>query len=133
MRLFNPDHQTVVHGRYSAGVGTDAGLLFISGQTPERDDGSVSRDPAEQLRQIWANIGSVLEAAGVGFDDLVQVRTYLASRDYRELNSQLRQETLGLHRPALTVVICELYETAWVAEIEVVAERRNADRRSGGL
>jgi len=102
------------------------GLLFISGQTPEGPDGSSSADPEEQLRQIWRNVSAVLAGAGLGLDALVHVRTFLASRAHRELNSRVRREVLGHHEPALTVVVCGLYDEAWVAEIEAVAELPDA-------
>jgi 2-iminobutanoate/2-iminopropanoate deaminase len=53
--------------------------------------------------------------------DLVHVRTYLADRSHREVNSHVRRDVLGAHEPALTVVMCDLFEPGWVAEIEAVA------------
>ena len=58
---------------------------------------------------------------------LVHVRTFLASRDHREINGRIRREVLAQHEPALTVVVCELYDEAWVVEIEAVAELPHAD------
>ncbi len=121
MRTINPGGSVQPVGGYSLGVATSDALLFISGQTPEAPDGAVSAEPAEQLRQIWANVTAVLEAAGAGVADLVHVRTYLSDRSHREVNSDVRREVLGAHKPALTVVICELFEPGWVAEIEAVA------------
>jgi enamine deaminase RidA (YjgF/YER057c/UK114 family) len=97
-------------------------FLFVSGQTPEGPHGLSSPDAEEQLRQIWRNISAVLAGAALGLDAIVHVRTFLASREHRELNSSVRQQFLGRHEPALTVVICQLYEAEWVAEIEVVAQ-----------
>ncbi len=107
-------------------------LLFISGQTPEAPGGAVLTEPAEQLRQIWANVTAVLEGAGAGVADLVHVRTYLADRSHREVNSDVRREVLGAHKPALTVVICELFELGWVAEIEALARVPRGRRLTGG-
>lgn len=107
---------------YATGMAVTGGLLFVSGQTPEGPRGLTSSDPEEQLRQIWRNVATVLAAAGLGFGAVVQVRTFLASRDYRDISSRIRREVFGRHEPALAVVICELYEAAWIAEIEVVAE-----------
>jgi enamine deaminase RidA (YjgF/YER057c/UK114 family) len=98
-------------------------FLFVSGQTPERPDGTISPDPEQQLRQIWTNIAAVLAAADMELQHLVHVRTYLADRGLREVNTAVRRDVLGDHRPALTVVICELFEPTWVAEIEAVAAR----------
>jgi len=100
-------------------------FLFVSGQTPERPDGTVSSDAEEQLRQIWTNIEAVLAEAEMDLRHLAHVRTYLANRDVRSLNTAVRRAVLGDHRPALTVVICTLFEPDWVAEIEAIAYRRS--------
>lgn len=127
MRTINPRGSAQPVGGYSHGVATGDELPFISGQTPEVPDGAVSAEPAEQLRQIWANVTAVLEAAGAGITDLVR-----ADRSHREVNSDVRREVLGAHKPALTVVICELFEPGWVAEIEAVARVPRARWLSGG-
>lgn len=115
-----PDNIVPATGGYSHGVTTDR-LLFISGQTPQRPDGTVPEEPVGQFRQVWANITAVLAAAGLGVGDLVHLRTYLAGREHRTLNTAVRTEVLAGPTPALTVVICDLYEPGWVAEIEAVA------------
>jgi enamine deaminase RidA (YjgF/YER057c/UK114 family) len=121
MRAVTPSSAPQPIGGYSHGVAVSGELLFISGQTPEARDSTVAADATEQIRQVWANVEAVLAAAGAGLHDLVHVRTYLARRDLRELNSRVRQEVLGDHAPALTVVLCELYDPTWVVEIEAVA------------
>lgn len=121
MRVVTPSTTAEPIGGYSHGIAVSGELLFISGQTPEGRDSSVAAEPAAQLRQVWANVEAVLAAANARLDDLVHVRTFLSSREHREINSRVRQEVLGAHEPALTVVICELYEAAWIAEIEAVA------------
>jgi 2-iminobutanoate/2-iminopropanoate deaminase len=128
VRRINPGGSAPPVGGYSHGVATGDALLFISGQTPEDAGGAVSPEPAEQLRQVWANVKAVLEAAGAGIVDLVHVRTYLADRSHRGVNTEVRREVLGSHEPALTVVICELFEPGWVAEIEAVARLRREGR-----
>lgn len=121
MRTFNPSAVAAPIGGYSHGVATGDELLFISGQTPEASDSSVPSEPELQLRQVWANVVAVLREAGADVSDLVHVRTYLADRSHHEINTKVRREVLGEHAPALTVVICELFESGWVAEIEGVA------------
>lgn len=83
MRTINPSGSAAPAGGYSHGVATGDELLFISGQTPEAADGSVSAEPEQQLRQVWANVKAVLSAAGVGISELVHVRTYLADRSHK--------------------------------------------------
>jgi 2-iminobutanoate/2-iminopropanoate deaminase len=126
MRTINPSGSAAPVGGYSHGLVTGDELLFISGQTPEASDGSVSPEPEQQMRQIWANVKAVLAAAGADVSDLVHVRTYLADRSHREINATVRREVLGAHAPALTVVVCDLFEPGWVAEIEAVARIRTS-------
>jgi hypothetical protein len=44
-----------------------------------------------------------------------------SDRSHREANTKVRREVLGTHEPALTVVVCDLFEPGWVAEVEGVA------------
>ena len=122
VRALHPRNTAAPLGGYSHGVATTGDLVFISGQTPEAADGSVGSTPEAQLRQVWANVVAVLSAAELDVRHLVHVRTFLASRAHREINTRVRREVLGTHAPSLTVVICDLYEDHWVAEIEAVAE-----------
>lgn len=131
MRVITPDSSLATVGGYSHAVVASGDFLFVSGQTPEAPDGTISSDPEEQLRQVWANVEAVLQAADVTLQDLVFVRTYLSDRRYREVSSTVRREVLGEHSPALTVVICELYEREWVAEVEAIA-RASIDAASAG-
>lgn len=122
MRFHTPTNhpKAAVH---THGVETEGPLLFISGQVPRRpDEGPVATDPTDQIRQIFANIGNILETAGASVTDIVQLRVYLASKDVKEPFATARAEFLGDHRPSLTCIICEIWDDAWVAEIEGVAE-----------
>ncbi|SEA99836.1 RidA family protein [Rubrimonas cliftonensis] len=62
------------HG-YSAAVRSGE-LLFVSGQVGSRTDGSPEPDFASQVEQAFANLASVLEAAGCTFDDVIDVTTF---------------------------------------------------------
>ncbi len=122
MKLHTPESHPLARG-YTHGVEVEGRLLFISGQVPRRpDEGPVAEDAEGQLQQIWANIESVLKTAGADLSGLVHVRVYLADRKYKEVFSRVRKDVLGDLRPAVTVVICGIWDEAWVAEIEAVAE-----------
>ena len=95
--------------------------LVVSGQTPEPLDGAVPESAEEQCRVIWDHIRAVLADATLSVKDIVKVTTYLSSRDVAPANSRVRAEVLGDHRPALTVVIAEIFDPAWLLEIEVLA------------
>ena len=96
-------------------------LLFISGQIPQDRVGQVPPGFEDQCRMVWRNIVATLEAAALDVGQLVKVTTYLSSREYAATNSAVRREVLGDHRPALTVVVAEIFDPAWLLEIEAIA------------
>ena len=97
-------------------------MLFISGLNGYEADGVSMPDSFEdQARLIWTYIGSILESAGMGYGNIVSLRTYLAHPDYDEPNIAMRKEYLGNNEPASTVICCQLLETKWKLEIEAVA------------
>jgi enamine deaminase RidA (YjgF/YER057c/UK114 family) len=102
-------------------ISTPARVVYISGQTPVRPDGTLTEGFTAQCRQVWANIELALATHGMKLCDLVKVTTYLSDRRFREENSSIRREILGAYRPALTVVIAGIYEEEWLLEIEAVA------------
>jgi 2-iminobutanoate/2-iminopropanoate deaminase len=57
----------------------------------------------------------------MGISDLVKVTTFLSSRDNAPVNTTVRREVLGEHRPALTVIVAEIFDSKWKLEIEAVA------------
>jgi enamine deaminase RidA (YjgF/YER057c/UK114 family) len=62
------------HG-YSAAI-RSGDLLFVSGQVGSREDGAPEPDFERQVEQAFANLRSVLAAAGCGLADIVDVTTF---------------------------------------------------------
>ncbi|MBR0974437.1 RidA family protein [Bradyrhizobium japonicum] len=96
-------------------------LLFISGQVPERSDGTVPEGFEAQCEQAWRNVIEVLAAADLGVGHLVKVTTFLTDRNQVVPNRIIRRTMLGEHQPALTVVIVETVDSKWLLEIEAIA------------
>ncbi|WP_342739616.1 RidA family protein [Bradyrhizobium sp. B117] len=96
-------------------------LLFISGQVPERPDGSVPEGFEAQCEQAWRNVKAVLAAAGLGVDHLVKVTTFLTDRAQLVSNRTIRRAMLGDHQPALTVMVAQTVNSKWLLEIEAIA------------
>ncbi len=119
----DPPDVPAPQGGYTHGleVSHPSRWLLVSGQIPEQLDGAVPDAAEEQCRVIWAHISAVLASAAMSVTDIVKVTTYLSSRDVASANTQVRNEVLGDHRPALTVVVAEIFDPAWLLEIEVVA------------
>jgi enamine deaminase RidA (YjgF/YER057c/UK114 family) len=123
LKALNPAILPEASGAYAHGtLVTDARrTAFVSGQVPWAERGVVPPDFAAQCRLTWRNVLAVLAEAGMGVPNLVKVTTYLADRAYREENSRIRHEVLGEHRPAITIIIAEIYAPEWLLEIEAVA------------
>lgn len=61
--------------RYSAAI-RSGDLLFVSGQVGSREDGSPEPEFEAQVRRAFANLKSVMAAAGCTLDDVVDVTTF---------------------------------------------------------
>jgi len=100
------------------------GLLFVSAQTPVDSEGVTPFGFEAQCRQTWRNLVTLLRAADLDVTALAKVTTYLSDRKYADQNAQVRREVLGAHRPALTVVIADIFDGGWLIEIEAIATTR---------
>lgn len=98
-------------------------LVFVSGQIPADNAGVVPPDFASQAAQVWANIDAQLGAAGMTMADIVKVNVFLSDRQYALPNRTARQAYLGDLKPAMSVIICGIFDEAWLLEIEVIAAR----------
>lgn len=119
------DRAPAAIGPYSQAV-TCGGFLFSSGQ--------LGFDPATgefapggfgaQARQVFANLGAVLSAAGLDFSDVVKTTVFLADLgDFAELNG-LYAEAMGGHKPARSTVQVAALPKGGLVEIELVARLR---------
>ena len=108
---------------YSMGLelGQHRRLLYISGQVPERSDGSVPEGFEAQCEQAWRNVIEVLTAAGLGVEHLVKINTFLTDRNQVVANRAIRRKMLGGHEPASTVMIAVTVDGKWLLEIEAIA------------
>lgn len=95
--------------------------LFVSGQIPVDAAEQVPAAFEDQCRLVWRNVETQLKAGGMTLQDLVKVNVFLSDRQYREANYKIRHEVLGGHAPALTIIIADIYDEAWLLEIEAIA------------
>ena len=114
-----PQYRNYSHGVEVSG---ESRLLFISGLNGYLADGKSMPDSFEEQGElIWGHIGEILKSAGMTYDNIISLRTYLSSPEYDEPNVQLRVKYLGNNQPASTVICCQLLEPKWKLEIEAVA------------
>ena len=120
----NPETLYPLYRNYSHSieVSGNSRLLFISGLNGYLADGTTMPDSFEEQGEIiWEHIGVILKSAGMTYDNIVSLRTYLSSPEYDEPNVKLRMKYLGSNQPALTVICCQLLLPKWKLEIEAVA------------
>jgi reactive intermediate/imine deaminase len=99
-------------------------LLFISGVAPfdEHSRLVAPGDVVAQTRQIFQNLKKILDAAGIGFADVLRVTVYLTDVRDRSLINPIREEYFGSARPASTLIgVSELVVPGMKVEIEAVA------------
>ena len=99
-------------------------LLFVSGCVPVDVDGRLvgGGDVVAQARQVFANVGAILEAGGATFADVVKVTVYLIDIDDRARINPVREEVFGEARPASTLVeVSALAIPGAKLEVEAVA------------
>ena len=96
--------------------------LYISGQVPIARDCTVPERFEDQAKQTWANVIAQLTASGMTTENLVKATIFLSHRKFALANRQARIDALGDHCPSLSVVIAEIFDEAWLLEIEAIAE-----------
>lgn len=103
-------------------VAGGARTLYISGLNGFEADGkTMPKSFEDQSELIWRHMKTILASAGMGVGNLVFLRTYLASPEYREANKAIRKRHLGDHEIGITVVSATLLLPEWKLEIEAVA------------
>jgi 2-iminobutanoate/2-iminopropanoate deaminase len=109
-------------GPYSAALRAGQ-LLFISGQVPmdPATGALVDGDIATQTRQVLANIGALLEAAGLTFDHVARTTVFLADmNDFAAMNDVYRTRFAEPYPARSTVQAARLPRDARI-EIDVIA------------
>src|SRR5215510_7493610 len=101
-------------------------LIFVSGQEPEDLHGKlVGRgDFAVQARQVFANLGRALAAAGALPRDVTRITIYVV--DYRRDDhlptiEKARAALFGDHKPADVVVGIATLSPGYLIEVDAVA------------
>jgi 2-iminobutanoate/2-iminopropanoate deaminase len=99
-------------------------LLFVSGCIAVDAEGNLvgGDDVVAQARQVFANLGAVLAAAGATFADVAKVTVFLVDIGDRVRINPVREEYFGETRPASTLVeVGSLVLPGAKVEIELVA------------
>lgn len=124
MKRINPEGVAGPFATYSHAieVTSPARIVFGAGQTGVDGDGRAGEGIEEQARLTWENVKAVLAEAGMGIENIVQLNMILVDREDRIGAMQVRDEYLGDHRPASTLMfISGLARPEWLIEIDYIA------------
>lgn len=122
-----------LYGAYSPVSTAPAGatLYSIAGQLGGTADGSLPGDGSvyAQTKQSFANLGTALDAAGLGFGDVLRLNTFIVDRSSIEHFMTARLEVFaeiypdGGYPPNTLVLVAGLVEAQFSVEIEALAAR----------
>jgi enamine deaminase RidA (YjgF/YER057c/UK114 family) len=99
-------------------------LVFISGMTSRRADGSIAGigNVEEQTRQVCENLKAAVEAAGGTLDDICRVDVYVRNMEHFDLIHKVRREYFTGTAPASTMVeVCKMTSPDYLIEINAIA------------
>lgn len=125
--LVYPANHPAPRGAYSPGLLVEhdgQSTLFLTGQLAVDPQGKVVApfDPTAQTEYVFTLIGQILEAAGMGFKDVVKVQTFLTNMPDFEKFSAVRNRFFAESKPVSTLLeVKGLAREGCCVEIEVTA------------
>jgi len=126
VKKHNPATVAAPFATYAHGIEVDEPVRFLfgAGQVGVEPDGTIGQGIEEQARLVWRNISEVLASAGMEITDIVQLNMLLLDPADRDAAAAVRQEVLGDHRPASTLMyVVGLAGPEWRIEIDYIAAR----------
>ena len=118
-RVINPPAANYSHAVLST---NPEKILHTSGVVPVTADGSTPVAIRNQADLVWLNITEILREAHLELSNIVSITTYVVSGNDLGEVMKSRDQQLGDHKPASTlVVVPELAKEQWKMEISVVA------------
>jgi enamine deaminase RidA (YjgF/YER057c/UK114 family) len=99
-------------------------LVFISGMTARRADGSIAGigDIEAQTRQVCENVKSAVEQAGGTMDDTCRVDVYVRNMEHFDQIHKVRREYFRQPAPASTMVeVCKMTSPEYLIEMSAIA------------
>ena len=122
MKFTSTPNAPAAIGPYSQAVSVN-GLLFTSGQVafdPATGD-IVGSTIEEQAEQVCKNLAAVLEANGIGFENVVKTTCFLADmNDFAAFNGVYGKYFVG--KPARSCVAVKTLPRNMLCEVELIAE-----------
>jgi enamine deaminase RidA (YjgF/YER057c/UK114 family) len=126
LECINPDDLPVPLTYTQVVVATGSRLVFVAGQEPEDREGNLvgPGDFAIQARQVFANLGRALAAAGAKPDQVTKITIYVT--DYRRdehlpVIEEARVALFGNHKPVDTLLGVAALSPGYLIEVDAIA------------
>jgi len=122
-QIIHTDNAPKAIGPYSQAV-MAGGMLFVSGQIPiNPQTGELSTaDISEQTKLVMDNIGAILKAAGLSYENIVKTTCLLADiNDFAAMN-KVYAEYFPTNPPARSAFAVKDLPKGARLEIEVIAQ-----------
>jgi enamine deaminase RidA (YjgF/YER057c/UK114 family) len=122
----NPDNLPTPQTYTHVVVARGNKLVFVAGQEPEDRQGKVVGvgDLGAQARQVFANLGHALAAAGARTDQVAKITIYVVRYrpKFLPVIEDARVSLFGEHRPVDTVIGVEsLARPEYLIEVDAIA------------
>jgi enamine deaminase RidA (YjgF/YER057c/UK114 family) len=126
LQLINPEDLPTPSTYTHVVVATGTRMVFIAGQEPEDVHGNLvgPGDLAAQARQVYANLGRALTAAGARPEQVTKITIYVVHHrpEHLPVIERARKHLFGDHKPADTVVGVEtLAGPGYLIEVDAIA------------
>lgn len=120
-KIINTKNAPAAIGPYSQAVMVND-ILYASGQIPvDPATGEIKGDSIEvQAEQVMKNVGAILEAAGMTFENVVKTTCFIAEmKDFAAFNEVYAKYFVGC--PARSCVAVKEIPKKVLCEVEVIA------------
>jgi enamine deaminase RidA (YjgF/YER057c/UK114 family) len=126
LKCINPEGISTPQTYSHVIVATGSRLVFIAGQVAEDSQGNLvgHGDMTAQARQVFANIGKALAAAGAEPRQITKLTIFVANyrREHLAMIEQGRVALFGDHKPTDTLVgVAALTNPDYLLEVDAVA------------
>jgi len=126
LECINPDDLPVPLTYTQVVVATGSRLVFVAGQEPEDREGNLvgPGDFALQARQVFANLGRALAAAGAKPDQVTKITIYVTNyrRDeHLPVIEEARVALFGNHKPVDTLLGVAALSPGYLIEVDAIA------------
>jgi enamine deaminase RidA (YjgF/YER057c/UK114 family) len=126
-RYIEPDGVPLPRGSYGLGIVIEPNyrLAFLTGRTGSNQDGSYSTDFETQARNALASVAQLLNEVDMDWSDVVKINVYLTDGADIPVWSRVRDEIIGVSRPAGTgVIVKALASPDARVEVTVIAAQK---------